>query len=132
MIMSEPVQWRRGGILVVLATLLSCATAEPHWAGARLSPGTVGRVMLSRMGEVQKCYSAELKKNSKIAGTVLIEFTLGARGHVGTAALAEYDESVKEVGLCIVRDAYNWTFPAPEAGSATLSYPFSFAPRQQE
>ena len=90
----------------------------------KMSKGSVASVIKKRKSAIRKCYETALRTNSKVAGKVVIQFTVGTRGRVTAASVKSNSTGDKGVGSCIAKRLKKWKFPKPENGSVTFSYPF--------
>ena len=95
----------------------------------KLPPEVVQRIVRQSFGRLRACYEDGLERNPKLAGTVVVHFTIAKDG-ASTGARDKgsklEDARVKE---CIVRAFGGLSFPAPEGGGAvSVDYPISFAP----
>lgn len=90
----------------------------------KMSKGSVASVIKKRKSAIRKCYETALRTNSKVAGKVVIQFTVGTRGRVTASTVKSNSTGDKGVGNCIAKRLKKWKFPKPENGSVTFSYPF--------
>lgn len=88
----------------------------------------LSRVFRSRGSALRSCYERELKKNPKIGGKLVIQFTIGAAGRVTSASVASDSVGAPAVGSCVVSRVKSWKFPKPEGGSVSVSKSILFAP----
>jgi hypothetical protein len=106
-------------------------------AGAAVGPpaererSAIQRVVRAHASEARSCYERELAANPACAGTVLVRFTIGPAGSVTEASAEAGPEACPALATCLAQRVRGWTFPAPESGSARVSYPFSFAPAER-
>lgn len=100
---------------------------EPEVDGA-LNPQDITRVVKSRMSSIKECYERELKRNPKLAGKVVVRFTIDEEGRVTQTAIEENTLGDKAVAACIISRFERFRFPKPEGGSVPVAYPFIFAP----
>ncbi|MCC6808435.1 MAG: energy transducer TonB [Deltaproteobacteria bacterium] len=102
-------------------------TETPEVDGA-LDPQDIARVVKTRMAAIKECYERELKRNPKLAGKVVVRFTIDEEGRVTQASIEENTLGEKAVGACIVSRFERFRFPKPEGGAVPVAYPFIFAP----
>lgn len=101
--------------------------APPSISG-RLPPEVIQRVVRQNFGRFRGCYEAGLRNNPNLTGRVSVAFTIGRDGAIGGASNAGSDLPDSAVVSCVVKQFYGLSFPAPEAGVVTVSYPISFSP----
>jgi len=99
-------------------------TSEPT-TGGQISNDDVKKVMSAHIGKIQACYEDQLKANPKLAGRVIVKFTIEPKGNVSQADATGVSA---EVDKCIAAIVKTLKFPAPKGGAAHVSYPFSFKP----
>jgi TonB family protein len=87
----------------------------------------VRQVVHAHRHEVRRCYVDALRSNSRLAGTVVISFTISPDGKVKRSTVSSNDTGDQEVGECIAKLAKRWSFP-PGNGNAVVSYPFTLDP----
>ncbi len=101
------------------------------WGGmveGRLPPEIVQRTLRQNYGRYKLCYENGLRRNPKLAGRVVIRFVIGRDGSVSSVADGGSTLADREVVSCIVRSAYVLSFPQPEGGIVTVTYPLMLAP----
>ncbi|MEO7331086.1 MAG: AgmX/PglI C-terminal domain-containing protein, partial [Minicystis sp.] len=94
----------------------------------RLPPEVVQRVVRQSAGRARRCYENGLRRDPTLAGRVVVRFLILANGEVGSAADAGSSLGDPGVIACVVRTVQGLTFPAPEGGAITVTYPITFAP----
>ncbi len=99
----------------------------PSTVSGRLPPEVIQRIVRANLGRIRVCYEAGLKKNPSLAGRVTVRFVIGADGSVSTAS-AKSDLSEPLVESCVTRAFQTLTFPKPEGGIVSVSYPLVFSP----
>lgn len=96
-------------------------------ATGRLAPEIISRIVRSSFGRFRLCYEAGLKTDPALSGRVAVRFTIQEDGTV-SAVSGSGDLSDQGVVSCVTRAFYALTFPKPEGGIVTVSYPIVFAP----
>jgi len=96
--------------------------------GGRLPPEVIQRVVRQNFGRFRGCYENGLRSNPNLTGRVSVAFTIGRDGAASGAQNAGSDLPDNGVVSCVVKQFYGLSFPAPEAGIVTVSYPISFSP----
>lgn len=90
----------------------------------KMDKGSVASVIKKRKSAIRKCYETALRTNSKVAGKVVVQFTIGPRGRVTSSKVKSNSTGDSGVGSCIAGRLKGWRFPKPDKGSVTFSYPF--------
>jgi len=99
-------------------------------SNGRLPAEVIQRVVRLNFGRFRLCYEAGLRGNPSLTGRVATKFVIGRDGSVATASDAGSDLPDQQVVACVVRGFQNLTFPAPEGGIATVTYPILLTPGQ--
>lgn len=102
--------------------------APPSVSG-RIPPEVIQRVVRQNFGRFRACYEPALRSNPNLQGRVAVAFTIGRDGAVGSAQNGGSDLPDSAVTTCIVKSFYGLSFPAPEAGIVTVTYPIMLAPQ---
>lgn len=97
-------------------------------ATGRLPPEVIQRVVRQNFGRFRGCYEGALRNNPNLAGRVAVRFVIGRDGSVGSAANGGSDLPDSGVVSCVVRAFHGLSFPAPESGVVTVTYPIAFSP----
>jgi TonB family protein len=101
------------------------ATGEISASGS-LDSGAIASVVKSKISGIKYCYEKELKNNPKLAGKVVVNFTIGETGEVTAYKVENSTINNAEVEQCILRMVRRWKFPPPSGGTVNVSYPFIF------
>ena len=80
------------------------------------------------LADIKDCYERELKRNPKLAGKIVVRFTIDEEGRVTGAAIEDNTLGEKAVAACIISRFERFRFPKPDGGAVTAAYPFIFAP----
>jgi Ca-activated chloride channel family protein len=92
---------------------------------------TIRRTVRRRQNEIRNCYELELQKNHKLAGRIVLTFTIAASGRVIAAAISESTLNDGAVGACVTAAARKWTFPETAGGGVSeVHYPYVFQPSE--
>ncbi len=94
----------------------------------RLPPEVIQRVVRQNQGRFRACYADGLNRNPTLEGRVSVRFVIGRDGTVSNAANSGSDLPDPKVVACVVRVFERTTFPAPDGGIVTVSYPLVFSP----
>jgi len=105
-----------------------------HWNGdvksnGRIDPAIIQRIVRLNSGRFVGCYKDGLRTNPNLAGRVAVAFVIGRDGDVSIARdTAGSDLPDGSVRACVVKGFYNLSFPAPESGVVSVTYPLTFTP----
>lgn len=100
----------------------------PVTVSGRLPPQVIQRVIRQNHGRFRLCYERGLSANPSLEGRVSVRFVIGRNGAVSNVANAGSSLPAADVVGCVVRAFYGLSFPKPEDGLVTVSYPLSFTP----
>ncbi|MEO7330445.1 MAG: AgmX/PglI C-terminal domain-containing protein [Minicystis sp.] len=107
----------------------------PRWGGGwggmvdgRLPPEIVQRTLRQNFGRYRLCYENALRTNPQLSGRVVVRFVIGRDGSVSSVADGGSTLPDPAVVSCIVRAVYGLSFPPPEGGVVTVTYPLMLAP----
>lgn len=89
---------------------------------------TIQRVVRANFGRFRNCYDAGLRTNPSLSGRVVTKFVIGRDGSVTLSADGGSDLPDRSVVSCVVRSYQNLSFPTPEGGQVTVTYPLIFTP----
>jgi pSer/pThr/pTyr-binding forkhead associated (FHA) protein len=98
--------------------------------GGTLPSSTIQRIVRQSYGSFRMCYMKGLVSNPSLAGRVSVAFVISRSGAVSNAQNAGSDLSDSSVTSCVVNAFRGLSFPAPEDGIVTVTYPISFSPAQ--
>lgn len=93
----------------------------------RLPPEVIQRIVRSNFGRFRVCYQSALKNNPNLQGRVSVRFVISRSGTVNSVS-GSGDIPDQGVVSCVTRAFYSLTFPQPEGGIVTVSYPIVFTP----
>lgn len=94
----------------------------------RLPPQIIQRIVRQNHGRFRLCYERGLGGNPSLSGRVNVRFVIGRNGAVSNASNAGSTLPNSDVVACVVRSFYGLSFPKPEGGMVTVSYPIAFSP----
>ncbi len=97
-------------------------------AHGRLPPDVIQRVLRQNFGRFRLCYEDLLATNDKASGHVTGEFVINRDGTVTAAKDSGSDIGDATMISCMTNHFKTITFPKPESGIVTVSYPVIFAP----
>lgn len=95
---------------------------------AGLPPEVVMRITRQNSGRFRLAYGRGLKRNPKLAGRVVVRFTIGPDGSVLQASDAGSSLTDSTVIHDVVRSFVDLSFPTPEGGPVIVTLPLDFEP----
>jgi hypothetical protein len=93
----------------------------------RLPPEAIQRIIRQNFGRFRLCYESSLHHNPTLAGRVTVRFVIGRDGAVAQVESGGSDLGDPAVVSCVVRAFYGLSFPQPEGGIVTVTYPIIFS-----
>jgi len=96
--------------------------------GGHLPPEAIQRVVRANFGRFRNCYDAGLRTNPSLTGRVVTKFIIGRDGAVSVSADGGSDLPDRSVVNCVVRSYQALSFPTPDNGQVTVTYPLMFTP----
>jgi hypothetical protein len=93
-----------------------------------LPPEVVQRIVRQNYGRFRMCYESGLRLNPNLTGRITARFVIGREGAVTNASNGGSDMPDSGVTACVVQAFYGLSFPKPENGIVTVSYPIMFSP----
>jgi hypothetical protein len=94
----------------------------------RLPPEVIQRIVRQNFGRFRLCYENGLRNNPNLQGRVAARFVIGRDGAVSNVGNGGSDLPDSAVVSCVVRAFYGLSFPQPENGIVTVTYPIVFGP----
>ncbi len=94
----------------------------------RLPPEVIQRIVRQNFGRFRLCYENGLRNNPNLQGRVSVRFVIGRDGAVSQVSNGGSDMPDSGVVSCTVRSFYGLSFPKPEGGIVTVTYPIMFSP----
>jgi len=88
----------------------------------------VQRIVRQNYGRFRQCYENGLRTNPNLTGRVSARFVIGREGSVTNVQNGGSDLPDSGVVSCVVSAFYGLSFPTPEAGIVTVTYPIMFSP----
>jgi hypothetical protein len=93
-----------------------------------LRADVIQRVVRQNFGRFRGCYDTALRSNPSLTGRVAVKFVIGRDGAVANSGDGGSDIPDQTVISCVTRSFSNLSFPAPEGGLVTVTYPILFTP----
>ncbi len=97
-----------------------------------MDPDVIRRILLDHLPQFRYCYQQELNRaGTETSGTVKLNFTIGASGHVAQAGVDGSSALPTEVKKCVVGVLRGITFPEPMGGGTVeVKQPINFYPKK--
>jgi Ca-activated chloride channel family protein len=92
----------------------------------RLPPEVIQRIARQNFGRFRLCYENGLRSNPNLAGQVVVRFVIGRDGAVISTGNGGSSLPDGAVVACVVRAFAGLSFPQPEGGTVTVTFPISF------
>lgn len=99
---------------------------KPELSG-HLPPEVIQRTVRQNFGRFRACYEIGLRSNPNLEGRVTARFVIGRDGAVSNVS-AGGDLPDAQVRSCVASAFYGLSFPAPDVGIVTVSYPIMLTP----
>jgi hypothetical protein len=106
----------------------------PHvgWTGnttvsGHLPADVIQRIVRQNFGRFRNCYEMGLRTNPNLEGRVTARFVIGRDGAVSNVS-AGGDLPDAQVKSCVASAFYGLSFPSPDGGIVTVSYPIMLTP----
>jgi len=93
----------------------------------RLPAEVIQRIVRQNFGRFRACYETGLRTNPNLEGRVVARFVIGREGAVSNVS-ASGDLPDPTVRSCVASAFYGLSFPTPENGIVTVSYPIMLTP----
>ncbi len=94
----------------------------------RLPPEVIQRIVRSHFSKFRLCYEKGLQKNPKLEGRVSVRFIIRRNGSVTRAVDGGSTLPDQAVVSCVVKAFSALTFPEPDGGTVSVTYPLVFSP----
>lgn len=97
-----------------------------------MDPDVIRRILLDHLPQFRYCYQKELERTgSDTSGTVGLNFTIGATGHVTQAGVDGASGLPTDVKKCVVGVLRGIEFPEPlGGGTVSVKQPMNFYPKK--
>jgi hypothetical protein len=97
-------------------------------SNGRLPGEVIQRIVRQNFGRFRLCYEGGLRGNPGLSGRVTTKFVIGRDGQVMQSSDAGSDLPDQNVVACVVRSFNSLSFPVPDGGIATVTYPIVLTP----
>ncbi|MDB4941857.1 MAG: putative abductin-like protein [Labilithrix sp.] len=88
----------------------------------------IQRIVRQNFGRFRMCYEQGLRNNPGLTGRISTAFVIGRDGSVSQSMDAGSDLPDQNVVACVVKSFQSLSFPSPEGGIATVTYPIVLTP----
>ncbi len=97
-----------------------------------MDPDVIRRILLDHLPQFRYCYQKELERTgADTSGTVKLDFTIGASGHVTQAGIDGSSALPTDVKKCVVQVLKGINFPEPMGGGTVgVKQPMNFYPKK--
>ncbi len=97
-----------------------------------MDPDVIRRILLDHLPQFRYCYQKELERTgADTSGTVKLDFTIGASGHVTQAGIEGASALPTDVKKCVVQVLKGINFPEPMGGGTVgVKQPMNFYPKK--
>ncbi len=86
------------------------------------------RIVRQNFGRYRLCYEQGLKQNPNLRGKITVRWVIDRYGNVSNVANGGSSLPDSRVVNCVIRSFYGLSFPRPEGGIVTVTYPIEFKP----
>jgi hypothetical protein len=88
----------------------------------------VQRIVRQNFGRFRFCYEQGLARNPNLEGRVTVRFVIDRSGAVSTTSARGGGLPDSKVASCVSQAFYGLSFPPPDHGIVTVTYPLLFSP----
>jgi hypothetical protein len=92
-----------------------------------LPPEVIQRIVRQNFGRFRMCFENGLTRNPNLTGRVTARFVIGRDGAVSNVQNGGSDLPDSTAVSCVLQAYYGLSFPSPENGIVTVSYPLMFS-----
>ncbi|MBW2455921.1 MAG: AgmX/PglI C-terminal domain-containing protein [Deltaproteobacteria bacterium] len=104
-------------------TVPTIRTPHPMTSSSAIPAAVIQRIVRANYGHFRACYQDGLRRNPSLEGRVAVSFIINRDGTVYGAANGGSSLADPSVVSCVVSSFGGLTFPAPENGIVTVTYP---------
>lgn len=97
----------------------------------RLPHDLIRRIVRANFPRFRACYAQGLKKDPALAGVVSVKFIIDSTGAVESVSLLPGSLPDPAVKSCVSGVFRTLSFPEPEGGKVTVTYPIDFSTEEQ-
>ncbi|MBR6422030.1 AgmX/PglI C-terminal domain-containing protein [bacterium] len=100
-------------------------------ADANIDSAGVMKVISVSRAAIKRCYDKALISNPQLKGKMSVKIVINQQGRVDKTEIVDDTLHDAEVAKCVKGVIGRLRFPKPAEGSATVTFPFSFDPKNQ-
>lgn len=104
--------------------------AEKTEFNGSIPADVIQRIVRLNFGRFRNCYETGLRTNPSLAGRVAAKFVIDRSGAVSMSRDGGSDLPDQAVVACVVNSFQTLSFPNPQGGQVTVTYPLVFSPEQ--
>ncbi len=98
---------------------------------ANIDSAGVTKVINVSKAAIKRCYDKALTSNPMLKGKMSVKITINEQGRVSNTEVVEDSLKDAEVAKCVKGVIGRLRFPKPAGGSASVTFPFAFDPKNQ-
>ena len=98
---------------------------------ANIDSAGVTKVINVSRAAIKRCYDKALISNPHLKGKMSIKIVINQQGRVDSAEIVDDSLHDDEVAKCVKGVIGRLRFPKPAGGTATVTFPFAFDPKNQ-
>lgn len=102
---------------------------EPE--GSNIDSAGVTKVINVSRAAIKRCYDKALTSNPLLKGKLSVKITINQEGRVSRTEVVEDSLHDAEVAKCVKGVIGRLRFPKPAGGTASVTFPFAFDPKNQ-
>jgi hypothetical protein len=94
----------------------------------RLPGEVIDRIVRQNFARFRHCYENGLRTAPNLTGKITVKFVIEKDGQVSTITNGDTTLTDKDVVACVTGWFSSLSFPQPEGGTVTVTFPITFAP----
>lgn len=103
-------------------------SSEPAAVIGTLDPAVIDAKIKESLNPIKRCYDKELARSPRLAGKVVVHFTIQPDGSVSQAKIKSSTLGNENAESCITSRFLEMAFPAPKGGGiVNVNYPLKFS-----
>lgn len=99
--------------------------------GSNIDSAGVSKVINVSKAAIKRCYDKALTSNPMLKGKLSVKITINEQGRVSNTEVVDDSLHDAEVTKCVKGVIGRLRFPKPAGGSASVTFPFAFDPKNQ-
>ena len=105
------------------------SSREPE--GSNIDSAGVSKVINVSKAAIKRCYDKALTSNPMLKGKLSVKININEQGRVDSTEVVEDSLHDAEVAKCVKGVIGRLRFPKPAGGTASITFPFAFDPKNQ-